>query len=168
MLHQLNPSIQSLFSYSFTHPRKLVFLLYVHSAQSTNTHILNPSHCIFAFCLSFSALLLDLVSSHSILPQNTLTFKVMPREAGHLLPLPPLLHLPTSSLNYHCPAGCNISVSDMRCNTSVNSCWLLLWAMLWGKAKLQVAENDSRGEADLLAPPSPFLAMKPFSQAYQS
>lgn len=122
MLHQLNPSIQSLFSYSFTHPRKLVFLLYVHSAQSTNTHILNPSHCIFAFCLSFSALLLDLVSSHSILPQNTLTFKVMPREAGHLLPLPPLLHLPTSSLNYHCPAGCNISVSDMRCNTSVNSC----------------------------------------------
>lgn len=84
-------------------------------------------------------------------PPKTHTHKVMPREARHLVPF--LLSFTSSvrlCMSYFCPAWCNISVSDTRCNTSVNSCSLLLWAMLWRKAKLQGAETDSRGAAHLL------------------
>lgn len=63
------------------------------------------------------------------------TLKVMPREEGHLLLLRLLFSFTSPLLlcvSYHCPARCNISVSDTKCNTLVNSCRLLLWAMLWG------------------------------------
>lgn len=137
------------------HPRTLWFLQHALSAHCTvnKSPILNTSHSItVTFCFSSC-----LVTSHST-PPKTHSHKVMPGESGHLLPL--LLLSFTSPLllclSHHCPAWCNTSVSDMRCNTSVNSCWLLLWAMLWGKAKLQGAETDSRGAADLL-PPEPLF-----------
>ena len=63
---------------------------------------------------------------------------------------------PPLGLSHHGSAWCNISVSDMRCISWVNSCWLLLWAMLWGKATITGAETDRRGAPDLL-PPEHFL-----------
>lgn len=140
-----------LFSYTLTHRRKLCLSYMPTQPADTDTYSTRVT------ASSFSVHHLVMVPSRSTLPKTHSILKSCQgrQDSSCLSLLFPLL------LWYHCPAGCNISVADMWCNTSVNSCWLLLWALLWGEAKLQVAENDSEGTADRLAPQAPFWLWNP-------
>lgn len=147
--------ISSVLSLFFTCLRKLIFQICL---VNKDTLFLFFWHSVFAFYLSLCALHLVSVT---LLENHTHSRSLIKLYRGRqdtfylslLFSFTSPHHL---RMSYHCPAGCNISVSDMRCSTSLNSCWLLLWAMLWGKAKLQAAESDSRGAADLLPPETVF------------
>lgn len=127
------------------------------------------SHSIFAI---YSLRSLLLVTSHStLLKHKTHTHKAMPRTRGGIHFLHLLLLSFTSSLllwSTTVPLGvicqCLTWGVTPPLITADCSCELCFGGE---KAKLQGAETDSRGAADLLAPLSPLLAMKPFSLAYQ-
>lgn len=116
---------------------------------SLECYSMKPQHNIQHLCI-----INPTPSPYSCLVTSQIINSKSCRGRQYVLPALLLLFSFTSPLlcrlSNHCPAWCNISVSDKWCNTSVNSCWLLLWAMLWGRAKLQGAETDSRGADDLL------------------
>ena len=84
-------------------------------------------------------------SAHIPLHPPKTNTTVIPEDARHLVPFLLLLSFTSPLLlrmSYLFSARCNISVSDMGFNTSVNSCSLLLWAMLLGgKPKITVCRD---------------------------
>lgn len=109
---------------------KRTFLWNISSTQPTNTYVLasRPSTCHFPH-RSLSR------SRHTPSQKKKKTFSLLWQRWGDtfrfvLLSFSPPLHLLATTVLR------GAIVSDMRCNTSVNGCWLFLWVLLWGGSKI--------------------------------